>query len=65
MGQGYANILPKYSNATGGGEVFTELSRNAIEEAYAQIISEARNQDTLGYLPTVPASSAYRSLVVR
>ena len=31
-----------------------ELSRNAIEDAYAQIISEARNQYTLGYSPQRP-----------
>ena len=63
--QGYSNILPKYSNATGGGDVFTEMSRNSIEEAYAQITSEARNQYTLGYKPTAIASStAYRSIEV-
>ena len=63
--QGYANILPKYTNATGGGNVFTELSRNAIETAYAQVTSEARNQYTLGYVPkAVASSSAYRSIEV-
>jgi len=63
--QGYANILPRYSNATGGGSVFTELSRNSIETAYSQITSEARNQYTLGYTPkAVAGSSAYRSLEV-
>jgi len=49
--QGYNDILPKYSSATGGGQVFAELSRNSIEDAYAQITSEARNQYTLGYIP--------------
>ncbi len=64
-GQGYGNILPKYSSATGGGAVYSELSRNAIEEAYAQITSEARNQYTLGYRPKATAgSSAYRSVEV-
>lgn len=64
--QGYANILPKYSNATGGGQVLTELSRNAIEDAYAQITSEARNQYTLGYNPkAIATSSAYRDIEVR
>ena len=64
-GQGYADILPKYTNATGAGDIMTELSRNAIEEAYAEITSEARNQYTLGYSPkAVPGSSAYRSIVV-
>ena len=63
--QGYANILPKYTNATGGGSVFTELSRNSIETAYAQITSEARNQYTLGYVPkAVGGASAYRSIEV-
>jgi len=63
--QGYSNILPKYSNATGGGDVFTELSKNSIEDAYAQITSEARNQYTLGYRPTAIASgTAYRAIEV-
>jgi VWFA-related protein len=63
--QGYADILPKYTNATGGGSVFTELTRNAIETAYAQIASEARNQYTLGYNPkAIGGSSAYRSIEV-
>jgi len=64
--QGYANILPKYTNATGGGVPFSELSRNSIEQAYAQITSEARNQYTLGYTPkAVSGSSAYRSIEVQ
>ncbi len=64
-GQGYADILPRYTNATGAGDIMTELSRNAIEEAYAEITSETRNQYTLGYSPkAVPGSSAYRSIVI-
>jgi VWFA-related protein len=64
-GQGYFDILPKYTYATGGGEVEHDLSRNAIEEAYATITSEARNQYTLGYVPKATAgSSAYRSIEV-
>jgi VWFA-related protein len=64
-GQGYSNILPKYVWATCGGQVFSELSRNAIEDAYAQITSEARNQYTLGYTPkSTASSSAYRSVEV-
>jgi VWFA-related protein len=63
---GYSDILPKYTNATGGGSVFTELSRNSIEEAYAQVTSEARNQYTLGYVPkAIASSSAYRDVEVR
>jgi VWFA-related protein len=63
--QGYADILPKYTNATGGGDVFTELTRNSIEQAYAEITSEARNQYTLGYTPkAVAGGSAYRNIEV-
>jgi VWFA-related protein len=63
--QGYSNILPRYTSATGGGDVFTELSRNSIETAYSQITSEARNQYTLGYNPkAVTGSSAFRSIEV-
>ena len=36
MRQGYSNILPKYVWATCGGQVYSELSRNAIEDAYAR-----------------------------
>lgn len=65
-GQGYSNILPKYVNATGGGEDNPELSRNGIEDAYSQITNEARNQYTLGYSPKAVASnSAYRSIEVQ
>jgi len=65
-GQGYSDILPKYVSATGGGTVMSELTRNAIEDAYAEITSEARNQYTLGYVPTATkGSSAYRSVEVR
>ncbi|HEV2397711.1 MAG TPA: VWA domain-containing protein [Candidatus Sulfotelmatobacter sp.] len=64
-GQGFDNILPKYVYATCGGQVYSELSRNSIEDAYAQITSEARNQYTLGYVPKPSAdSSAYRSIEV-
>jgi VWFA-related protein len=45
---GYSDILPKYVNAT-GGEVLNELTRPGIEEAYARLIGDARNQYTLGY----------------
>jgi VWFA-related protein len=64
-GQGYFDLLPRYTNATGGGAALPELSRNAIEEAYAQITSEARNQYTLGYVPKATAGgSTYRSVEV-
>jgi CHASE2 domain-containing sensor protein len=57
--QGYDEILPKYTSAT-GGETHKELSRNAISDIYAQSMSEARNQYTLGYVPA-PLKIATRS----
>ena len=64
--EGYGNILPKYALATGGAE-YNELSRGAIEDIYAQAMSEARNQYTLGYTPArpkVPTTDPYRSIEV-
>ncbi len=66
--QGYGDILPKYTWATGGGSPYAKLSRNAIEDTYAQAMSEARNQYTLGYTPTRPktrVTSAKREIEVR
>src|SRR5579862_9139746 len=64
-GQGFDDILPKYSSATGGGQVFTEITRNSMEEAYAQVVSEARNQYTLGYAAqAITSSAAYRDIAV-
>ena len=64
--QGYGDILPKYAVATGGAR-YAELSRSAIEDIYAQAMSEARNQYTLGYTPArpkTPTTAAYRSIEV-
>jgi len=63
-GFGYADILPKYVNAT-GGQLYAELSSDAIEQAYSRLTSEARNQYTLGYTTPATPSSAYRSIEVR
>ena len=64
-GQGTNLILPKYVAATCGEQDLSRLSRNAIEDAYAQITNEARNQYTLGYTPKpVTGGSAYRSVEV-
>jgi VWFA-related protein len=64
-GQGYSDILPKYVAATGGGEILPELSRNAIEDAYAQITSESRNQYTLAYSPkAITGPATYRNIEV-
>jgi VWFA-related protein len=66
-GQGIGNILPRYVSATGGGEPYTEASRSAIEDTYAEVMSEARNQYTLAYAPSkpkTPTTSGYRSIEV-
>jgi len=66
--EGYDNILPKYTWATGGGAPMARLTRNAIGDTYAQIMSEARNQYTLGYIPSkpkTPVTSAKREIEVR
>lgn len=63
--QGRTNNLKKFVEATCGAEPYPELSRNAIEDAYAQITNEARNQYTLGYSPApTTGSSAYRTVEV-
>ncbi|HEY1527516.1 MAG TPA: VWA domain-containing protein [Candidatus Angelobacter sp.] len=62
---GYTDILPKYVSATGGGQVFEELTRNGIEDAYAQALGDARNQYTLGYRLGGAPSGAYRSIEVQ
>lgn len=63
-GTGNANILPKYANAT-GGEVFSEFTRQAIENAYAQVTLVARNQYTLGYYTQATLADNYRDIEVR
>ena len=60
---GYSDILPKYANAT-GGEVSNELTRSGVEDAYARLIGDARNQYTLGYLTHEPPSGAHRDVEV-
>jgi len=62
--QGYGNILPKYANAT-GGEILDAFTQDAIEQAYARITEQARNQYTLGYTTTTAPSSGYREIEVR
>jgi len=60
---GTGDILPKYASAT-GGELFTEMSKDAIGEVYARAINDARNQYTLGYV-TKSAPGGYREIEVR
>ncbi len=61
---GYNNILPRYATAT-GGEIFSGLSRDAIETTYARALGDARNQYTLGYLTHATPSSTHREIEVR
>jgi VWFA-related protein len=63
-GFGYSNILPRYTNAT-GGDVLNEFSKESIESAYQRITMEARNQYTLGYNTPQKPSSNYREIEVR
>ena len=63
-GTGYGNILPKYANAT-GGQIFDEFTQNAIEQTYARVTEEARNQYTIGYATRATPSSSHRSIEVR
>lgn len=63
-GQGYGDILPKYANAT-GGQVFSEFSTDAIEQAYNQVTVVAKNQYTLGYTTSDSKLSTYREIEVR
>jgi VWFA-related protein len=61
---GTGDILPKYANAT-GGEIYNHYSRDAIENAYARVLGDARNQYTLGYITKTTPSSTYREIEVR
>ena len=63
-GFGYSNILPRYTNAT-GGDVLDEVSKESIESAYQRITMEARNQYTLGYNTQQKPSSTFRDIEVR
>ncbi|MDP9267717.1 MAG: VWA domain-containing protein [Acidobacteriota bacterium] len=63
-GTGYQNLLPKYSSAT-GGQIYTEFTREAIEDSYARITETARNQYTLGYKTKSAVAANYRSIEIR
>jgi len=58
-----SDLLPKYASAT-GGEVINGFSREAIENAYASALGDARNQYTLGYFTRATPSTAYRDIEV-
>ena len=61
---GYGNLLPRYAKST-GGDVFPEFDSNAIEQAYARVTEQARNQYTLGYnAKSTGPSNTYRTIEV-
>lgn len=60
---GYGDILPKYASAT-GGEIINGFSSQAMEDAYAHVLGDARNQYTLGYV-TRGLNTTYRQIEVR
>lgn len=61
---GYTDLLPRYVNATTGAPVVNELTRTGIEDAYAQILGDARNQYTMGYLAAASPSGGYRNIEI-
>ena len=61
---GTGDILPKYAAAS-GGEVFPEMSKDAIDAVYARAIGDARNQYTLGYNSKAAPGGGYREIEVR
>ncbi|MGA9209575.1 MAG: VWA domain-containing protein [Terriglobales bacterium] len=60
---GHGDLLPRYTKYT-GGDVFPEFDRNAIENAYAHVTEQARNQYTLGYNAKAGPSNTYRTIEV-
>jgi VWFA-related protein len=60
---GYSDILPKYASAT-GGEVFNELTRTGLEDAYSRLMGDARNQYTLGYISHAPIVGQHNEIEV-
>jgi len=60
---GYSDILPKYASAT-GGEVFNELTRTGLEDAYSRLMGDARNQYTLGYISHAPTVGQHNDVEV-
>jgi VWFA-related protein len=59
------NILPMYTDAT-GGQIDPEFRQKGIEESFARITEEVRNQYTVGYYSHEPfIDGKYRNLEVR
>ena len=59
------NILPQYSNAT-GGNFNAEFRISSIQKSFAEVTKEARTQYTLGYFTHEPfIDGKYRKVEVR
>ena len=60
------NVLAKYAHATGGDIFYGGVSRENLEELYARVTEQARNQYTIGYSGAhTDHSKPYHSIEVR
>lgn len=60
------NVLAKYAHATGGDIFYGGVSRENLEELYARVTEQARNQYTIGYSGAhADRSKPYHSIEVR
>jgi VWFA-related protein len=60
------NVLAKYAHSTGGDIFYGGVSRENLEELYARVSEQARNQYTLGYSGAhADRSKAYHTIEVR
>jgi VWFA-related protein len=60
------NVLGKYAHATGGDIFYGGVSRENLEELYARVSEQARNQYTIGYSGAhTDRSKPYHSIEVR
>ena len=58
------NILPRYSDAT-GGHLYSEFSENGIQRSFAELAALARTQYTIGYNTKNIVDGRYRVLDIR
>jgi VWFA-related protein len=59
------NILPKYTDAT-GGHLYSEFSSNGIQRSFGELAALARTQYSLGYYSHVPVMDGrFRTIDVR
>ncbi len=59
------NVLAKYAHST-GGDIFYASSRDDLEGLYPRVTEQARNQYTLGYIPSqTDRKQPYHAIEVR